>query len=351
MNLAPDAGATPVRPAHAFDAAALHAYLKAQAPGFEGPLEIRQFSGGQSNPTFLLVCEGARYVLRKKPPGPLLKSAHQVEREYRILRALAATEVPVPPTVLLCEDAEVIGTAFYVMRFLEGRIFRDPQLPGVAPADRAAIYDSMNEVLARLHRIDVAAIGLSDFGRPGNYFERQIARWISQYRAAETETIPEMETLIAWMPGHIPADDATAIAHGDYRLENAIFDAHAPRMIALLDWELSTIGHPLADLAYNCMGYHMINPTQGGLLGVDFAATGIPDEAQYVQRYCARTGRDFPIPNWNFYLAFAVFRLAAIAQGVYRRGLAGNASSERAASYGNACRFLAEQAARLAAGP
>lgn len=338
----------PIRDAHRFDVEALHRHLRTHAAGFEGALEVQQFQGGQSNPTFLLFAGGRKYVLRKKPPGKLLKSAHQVDREYRIMTALAQTDVPVARTVLLCEDESVIGTAFYVMDCVEGRIFRDPQLPALDPAERAAIYDSMNDVLARLHKVDIAAVGLSDFGRPGNYFERQVKRWITQYRDAQTEAIPEMEALIDWMPAHIPNDQSVSIAHGDYRLENSIFHPSEPRMIALLDWELSTIGHPLADLGYNCMLYHMMNPTQGGLVNTDFAASGIPDEATYVRRYCARTGRAYPIPHWDFYLSFGIFRLAAIAQGVYKRGLDGNASSERAGQYGNTCRMLAETALRIA---
>ena len=337
----------PVRAAHRFDEAALARYLASHVKGFEGPLHVQQFGGGQSNPTFLLSAGGKRYVMRKKPPGALLKSAHQVDREYRIMKALAATDVPVPTMHVLCEDESVVGTAFYVMDFLEGRIFRDPQLPGVAPAERAAIYDSMNDVLARLHKVDIARAGLTDFGKPGNYFDRQVARWITQYRAAQTDSIPEMEKLIEWMPLNIPKDDSVSIAHGDYRLENTIFHPTEPRMIAVLDWELSTIGHPLADLAYNCMGYHVQNPRQGGLVGVDYAATGIPTEADYVATYCARVGRS-SIENWSFYLSFAVFRLASIAQGVYKRGLDGNASSENAAKFGNTCQFLAEHAWRLA---
>jgi aminoglycoside phosphotransferase (APT) family kinase protein len=315
--------------------------------GFAGPLSVQQFGGGQSNPTFLLSASGRRYVLRKKPPGQLLKSAHQVDREYRIMKALAATDVPVPKMHVLCEDESVIGTAFYVMDFLEGRIFRDPQLPGMTASERAAIYDSMNDVLARLHKVDFARVGLGDFGKPGNYFERQIARWITQYRAAQTDAIPDMERLIEWMPLNIPKDDSVSIAHGDYRLENTIFHPTEPRMIAVLDWELSTIGHPLADLAYNCMGYHVQNPRQGGLVGVDFAASGIPTERDYIAKYCARVGRG-PIENWSFYVSFSVFRLASIAQGVYKRGLDGNASSETAATFGNTCQFLAEHAWRLA---
>ncbi len=343
MSFAPG----PVRAAHRFDEAALERYLASHVTGFAGPLSVQQFGGGQSNPTFLLSAGGRRYVLRKKPPGQLLKSAHQVDREYRIMKALAATDVPVPKMHALCEDESVIGTAFYVMDFLEGRIFRDPRLPGVAPSERAAIYDSMNDVLARLHKVDFARVGLGDFGKPGNYFERQIARWITQYRAAQTDAIADMERLIEWMPLNIPKDDSVSIAHGDYRLENTIFHPTEPRMIAVLDWELSTIGHPLADLAYNCMGYHVQNPRQGGLVGVDFAASGIPTERDYVATYCARVGRG-PIENWSFYVSFSVFRLASIAQGVYKRGLDGNASSETAATFGNTCQFLAEHAWRLA---
>jgi aminoglycoside phosphotransferase (APT) family kinase protein len=263
------------------------------------------------------------------------------------MKALADTDVPVPRMVALCEDESIIGTAFYVMEYLEGRIFRDPQMPGASRAERAAVYDSMNDVLARLHKVDFAKIGLSDFGRLGNYFERQISRFIQQYRAAQTDQIPEMEELISWLPGNIPVEDSVSIAHGDYRLENTIFHPTEPRMIAVLDWELSTIGHPLADLAYNCLGYHYINPRQGGLVGIDHAATGIPTEAEHVRRYCERTGRG-PIDKWPFYVSFSLFRLASISQGVYKRGLDGNASSETAAQFGNTCQLLAQNAWRLA---
>jgi aminoglycoside phosphotransferase (APT) family kinase protein len=337
----------PVRAVHAFDEGALAAYLQREAGIPASGLVVQQFGGGQSNPTFLLTSGSNRFVLRKKPPGKLLKSAHQVDREYRIMKALAATDVPVPRMIALCEDESVIGTAFYVMAYLEGRIFRDPQMPGSSRAERAAVYDSMNDVLARLHTVDFAGIGLGDFGRPGNYFERQISRFIQQYRAAQTEQIPQMEELIAWLPGNIPVEDSVSIAHGDFRLENTIFHPTEPRMIAVLDWELSTIGHPLADLAYNCLGYHYINPRQGGLVGIDHVATGIPTEEEHVRRYCERTGRG-PIQNWPFYVSFSLFRLASISQGVYKRGLDGNASSETAAQFGNTCHFLAENAWRLA---
>ncbi len=328
---------------HKFDEAALTRWCEANVEGFEGPLTVRQFQGGQSNPTFQLITPNRKYVMRKKPPGKLLASAHQVDREYRAMKALADTPVPVPHMYALCEDEGVVGTSFYVMEHLEGRVFRDPTLPDMEPAERAAIYDEMNRVLAELHNVDHEAVGLGDYGRPGNYFERQIGRWIKQYRAAETETIESMEKLIAWMPDHIPAEDSVSIAHGDYRLENTMFHPTEPKMIAVLDWELSTIGHPLADLGYNSMLYRIDSPTMGTLTRVDFAATGIPSEAAYVDAYCKRTGRD-GIENWPFYVGFSVFRLAAIAQGVYKRGLDGNASSERAALYGNAAKMLADAA-------
>ncbi len=339
---------TTVREAHLFDVGRLADYLAAHVAGFEGPLAVRQFRGGQSNPTFLLTARDRQYVMRKKPPGKLLASAHQVDREYRVIRALADSGVPVPRTYLLCEDDSVIGSAFYVMDYVVGRIFRDPQLPGLAPVQRAAVYDSMNEVLARLHRMDYRAVGLADFGKPGNYFARQIGRWTKQYEAAKTDTIEPMEHLIAWLPQHVPPGDETCIVHGDFRLENSIFHPTEPRMVALLDWELSTLGHPLADLAYNCMLYHLNSPTQGTLVGIDHAASGIPSESEYVAAYCRRTGRA-GVEHWDFYVAFALFRLAAIAQGVYKRGLDGNASSDQAMSYGAICGLLAHLAWEMVA--
>lgn len=344
-TLASDANAGDVRAVHRFDEAKLRDYLKTHIE--IGPrFSVRQFSGGQSNPTFLIETAARKYVLRKKPPGILLKSAHQVDREYRVMKALASTDVPVPAMRVLCGDESIIGTSFYVMDFLEGRIFRDPTLPDMARAERAAIYDEMNSVMARLHKVDIDAVGLADYGRPGNYFNRQIARWITQYRGAQTTDIPAMEELIRWMPDHIPPDDSVSIAHGDYRLENTIFHPSEPRMLAVLDWELSTIGHPLADLGYNCMGYRLINPRQGGLVNVDYEASGIPSEEAYVRAYCKRTGRAYPIPDMDFYIGFSVFRLASISQGVYKRGLDGNASSDNAASF-NTCEFLAESAAKM----
>ncbi len=329
---------TEVRAAHAFDPAPLARFLSEHVDGFSGTLAIRQFKGGQSNPTFLLAAGGRQYVLRKKPPGKLLASAHQVDREYRVMRALAGTGVPVPRMHVLCEDDAVIGSAFYVMEYVAGRIFRDPQLPDLQPAERSLIYEDMSRVLARLHQVDYRAVGLEDFGKPGNYFERQIGRWTKQYEAAKTDLVEPMENLITWLPRNIPPGDETCIAHGDYRLENTICHPTEPRIVAVLDWELSTLGHPLADLAYNCLPYHMQIPT-GSLVGVDFAATGIPSEHDYVAAYCRRTGRS--ITHWEFYLAFALFRLASITQGVYKRGLDGNASSDQAMMYGAIAAMLA----------
>ena len=311
-----------VRENHRFDAARLEAWLAAHIGDFAGPLKVDQFNRGASNPTFLLTTPTARYVLRKKPPGVLLPSAHQIDREYRIMSTLGSLDFPVPVMRALCEDDSIIGTAFYVMDFLEGRIFRDARMPGLEPAERSALYDDLNATLARLHAVDWRAAGLEDYGRPGNYFERQIGRWTKQYRGAQTETIPDMETLIEQLPARVPADQTVTIAHGDYRPENVMFHLTEPRVIAVLDWELSTLGHPLADLAYNCILYHSHSEQWGSLVGEDFATTGIPTEDEYVAAYCRRTGRD-GVPDFNFYLAFSLFRLASIGQGVFKRNLDG----------------------------
>ena len=337
-----------VAPAQRFDEAKLKAHLESHIEGFGRDLIVQQIKGGASNPTFKLTTQGPdgplRYVLRKKPPGVLLASAHQVDREYRVMKALEHTGVPVPRMRHLCTDDSVIGTAFYVMDFLDGRIFRDATLPGISKSDRAAIYDELNATLAKLHKVDYEAVGLSDFGRAGGYFERQVSRWIKQYRGAESESIPAMEQLIAELPNLIPPDNSVSIAHGDYRLENTMFHPTEPRLIAVLDWELCTIGHPLADIAYNCFLWHSEAQSWGSLLGVDFAATGIPTEAEYRDAYCRRTGRA-SIPNWNFYVAFGIFRLASISQGVYRRVLNGVAPSDRPAVNGTP--RLAEQALEI----
>lgn len=337
-----------VSEAQRFDVQNLERFLSRKLEGFGSRLQVRQIQGGASNPTFFLQAETPdgeqRFVLRKKPPGPLLASAHQVDREHRVMQALAQTDVPVPRMRLYCGDPEIIGTQFYVMEYLEGRIFRDATLPGLAPEERRKVYDELNATLAKLHAVDYEAVGLGDFGRPGSYFERQIARWIKQYRGAETAHVTAMERLMEELPRRIPSDQSVSIAHGDYRLENVMFHPTEPRLIAVLDWELSTIGHPLADLGYNGYLWHSAGASWGSLQGVDFSTSGIPTEAEYVEAYLRRTGRE-EIEDWNFYLAFAAFRLASISQGVYQRILNGVVPSEREAV--NGAPHLAEVALDL----
>ena len=330
---------------HAFDQGRLAAWMQAHVAGFSGPIEVQQFAGGQSNPTFLVQSADHRYVLRRKPPGKLLPSAHAVDREYRVITALAGTEVPVAKAFALCEDATVIGTAFYVMDYVEGRLFWDAALPEVAAPQRRAIYGEMTRVIAALHSVDYAAVGLGDYGKPGRYIERQVGRWTQQYRASQTESIDAVERLIEWLPKHIPEDEQTSIVHGDYRLDNAIFHPHEPKILAVLDWELSTLGHPLVDLAYLCMRYHLSAAQFRGLGGVDFAALQIPSEAECVADYCLRRGRA-PVAQreWTYYLAFNMFRLTGILQGVLARAIQGNASSATALEAGRRARPLAEQA-------
>jgi aminoglycoside phosphotransferase (APT) family kinase protein len=330
---------------HAFDAAGLAHWMQAHIEGFSGPIELQQFAGGQSNPTFLVQSANHRYVLRRKPPGKLLPSAHAVDREYRVIKALAKTEVPVARAYALCEDPAVIGAAFYVMDYVEGRLFWDAALPEVAPEERRAIYQEMTRVIAALHSVDYAALGMGDYGKPGRYIERQVARWTQQYRASETETIDAMERLIEWLPEHIPAGEETGIVHGDFRLDNAIFHPCEPRILAVLDWELSTLGHPLVDLAYLCTRYHLSAEQFRGLGGLDCAALRIPSEAECVADYCRRRGRAPVAPReWTYYLAFNMFRLTGILQGVLARALQGNASSATALEAGRRARPLAEQA-------
>jgi aminoglycoside phosphotransferase (APT) family kinase protein len=337
-------GTMPVREQHRFDAAALERYLEGKVEGFGGPAVVSQFKGGQSNPTFLVTARsGKRYVIRRKPPGNLLPSAHAVEREYRVITALGATEVPVPRTYALCEDASVIGTPFYVMDFVQGRIFWEPSLPGLTPAERGAIYDGMNDALARLHRINPARAGLADYGKPGNYFARQIKRWSKQYVASETQPIEAMHCLMAWLPKHVPQGDEVAIVHGDYRLDNMVFHPEEPRVMAILDWELSTLGHPMADLSYNAMQWRLPTSTGRGLGGMDLASLGIPSEADYVAAYCRRTGRQ-RIADWDFCLAYNMFRLAAILQGIAGRVAEGTAASAHAVETAAMARPIAEQA-------
>lgn len=339
-----------VQPAHRFEVDRLDAYLRTELEGYGTGLRVRQVAGGASNPTFFLETDGPngplRYILRKKPPGQLLASAHQVEREYRVMRALADTDVPVPKARLLCEDPEVVGTPFYIMDFVEGRVFRDAKLPDLSPSERAVVYDQLNDVLARLHKVDFRAVGLGDYGRPEAYLSRQIARWTRQYREAQTQDIPAMERLIEYLPAHLPAEEPPVIAHGDYRLENVIFHPTRPRLLAVLDWELSTIGDPLADIAYNCLMYHFDSGSWGALKGVDFEATGIPNEASYVAAYCRRTGRE-RIDNWAYYQAFALFRLASIGQGVFKRVLGGQLKVEGEVT--NTCVDRAQQAWEMVA--
>lgn len=325
------------------DLAAVERYLSAHVPGFCGPLTAEKFGVGQSNPTFRLDSPSGTLVLRRKPPGQLLKSAHAVDREFRVQKALAGTDVPVARMHVLCEDESVIGSTFYVMAFQPGRHFMEPTLVGLSPEERGAVFDEMNRVLAALHSVDYTAVGLGDFGKPGSYFARQIGRWTKQYRASETGTLEDMDALIDWLDANLPADDGrVSLVHGDYRIDNMIFAAGKPKIAAVLDWELSTLGHPFSDLAYQCMQWRMQTGPEGrGLAGVDRKAHGIPTEEEYVAAYCRRMGLA-GIPGFDFCVAFSFFRMAAIVQGVKKRGLDGNASNpERAARMG---RFVPEYA-------
>ena len=324
------AGTGAVRGAHRFDEVRLAHWMAANVPGFEGPLEVEQFNGGQSNPTYKLVTPDRRYVLRRKPPGTLLPGAHAVDREARVIRAIESAGFPVPHVHALCTDEGVIGTWFYVMDMVDGRIFWNAALPGETPAARAAIYDAMNAAIAHLHTIEPAAIGLADYGRSGRYIERQVARWSRQYRADDVAgRDPNMDRLVAWLPDHIPADDETALVHGDFRIDNLIFAPGTTELRAVLDWELSTLGHPLADFAYHLMMYRMPALTIPGLADADLPTLGIPSEADYVASYCRRTGRT-AIPDLDFYIAFNFFRFAAICHGIKARIARGTAASAEA---------------------
>lgn len=328
------------------DEAALENYLASHMPGFKGPLVAKKYNTGQSNPTYSIISPSGHCVLRRKPPGLLLKSAHAVDREYRVMNALASQGVPVPKMRVLCEDDFVLGTSFFVMDHVDGNIYWDPALPELDNAARVKIYDEMNRVLVALHSVDPNACGLGDYGKPGSYFQRQLTRWSQQYRASETGTIEAMDLLILWLEKNLPADDGrVSVVHGDYRIDNMIFDRTSHEVLAVLDWELSTLGHPFADLAYQCMQWRLPNAgTFRGLEGIDRKAKGIPTEADYVALYCQRMG--FPkISNWAFYLAFSFFRLAAILQGVKKRALDGNASNpERARVMGENVSALAAMA-------
>lgn len=335
---------------NAIDAAALAPYLERNVEGFRGLRAIDKFDTGQSNPTYRITADSGRYVLRAKPPGELLKSAHQVDREFRVMRALEGTAVPVPRMLHLADEGSPIGRMFYVMDFVDGRIFWDPALAGLSSGEeRGAVYDAMNAVLAALHDVDVEAAGLRDYGRPGNYFARQYARWSGQYRASQTQAIADMDRLMAWLEANPVDDDGTvALVHGDYRLDNMIFSPERPQVLAVLDWELSTLGHPFADIAYQCMQWRLPHDSGfRGLGGIDRASIGLPDEAAYVERYCRRRGLA-GIGNWTYFLAFSFFRLAAICQGVYKRALDGNASNpEKARTYLTAVHILSDLAVRM----
>ncbi len=324
-------------------------WLTRHVSGYEGPGLLKKFGFGQSNPTYRLCAASGDYVLRRKPFGTLLPKAHAIEREFRVLGALAATDVPVPRVHAYCEDSGPIGSPFYVMEYMPGRIFYDQTLPGLSASERAAIFDGMNEAVARLHRVDPVAVGLSDYGRPDNFLPRQIALWTRQYRASEGAPNDAMNRLIDWLPSHVPAEQPARIFHGDLRLDNMIFHPSKPEVIGLLDWELSTLGDPVADFAYNAMLWRVGPDLFRGLAGLDFASLGIPDEGQYVQRYCERVGRR-SLPAWNFYLAFGLFRVVAILQGVWRRGVEGNAASEDALEVGARAAPLAVIAWTIAEG-
>lgn len=334
---------TQVRTGHEFDEGPLKDMLE-NALGEKLPaMSVLQYEGGQSNPTFRIDAGKASYVMRKQPPGTLLKSAHQVDREYRVMFALKNTDVPVPEMIALCEDPELIGTSFYVMEYVEGRIFEDTTLPEMTPAERTLLYEDLVDVMGKLHQVDYQEVGLGDFGREGNYFARQISRWTKQYQASKTIEIEEMEKLMEWLSQRIPEDDTTTIVHGDYRIGNLIIHPTEPRIVAVLDWELSTLGHPLADLSYHCLGYRRKYEDDHTLNNLDLVELGIPSEGQQVDRYYLQTQRE-RTDHWDFYLVYNFFRSAAITQGVYKRGIEGNASSkERALEYKDACLMFAQE--------
>ncbi|WP_296507595.1 phosphotransferase [Rhodoferax sp.] len=346
-------GTRSVGAAHAMDEVALEAWLNSNVPGYQGPLSIEMFKGGQSNPTFKLNTPSRSYVMRAKP-GPvakLLPSAHAIEREFLVMRGLKGSGVPVPEMLSLCEDESVIGRAFYVMEYMQGRVLWDQSLPGMTPTERASIYDEMNRVIAELHTVRFQDCGLASYGKPGNYFDRQIARWSKQYLASVTQAIPEMEKLIEWLPAHIPAmarnDSLVSVVHGDYRLDNLMFAPDAPKVIGVLDWELSTLGHPLADFSYHCMAWHIPPGDFRGIHGLDLSALGIPSEEEYISKYCERTGLASPDQlreDWNFYMAYNMFRIAAILQGIAKRIEAGTASSAQALASAAGARPLARLA-------
>jgi aminoglycoside phosphotransferase (APT) family kinase protein len=334
-----------VKAAHQIDAGRLAEFLGDTVPAYSGPLALAQFEGGQSNPTYLLTTPGAKYVLRRKPPGVLLKSAHAVDREFRVMKALFETGFPVPEPLVLCEDPDVLGTAFYVMRHVPGRVFLISAMPDLTPAERAAVFDSANATLARLHTIDHVALGLEDFGRSGNYFARQVGRWSQQYEASKTEDIAEMDRLIDWLPKNLPPEGETRLIHGDYSFHNLLIAPDRPDVAAVLDWELSTTGDPMGDLTYHAMEWYRPHDgdSRGTLIDYDLAALGIPSLEAYVARYCDRVGRPAP-ETLGFYKAYNLFRVAAIVQGIVGRALIGNAAAEGASRQAARVRPLAEAA-------
>jgi aminoglycoside phosphotransferase (APT) family kinase protein len=341
----------PVLPNNRFDKEALAKFLRARIPEFRGDVEVRQFQGGFSNPTFHLQTADRAFVMRKKPPGQLLPSAHAVNREYQVLAALQGTDVPVPRVHLLCEDDSIIGTMFYVMDYVDGRVYTDKSLPGCTPGRRREMYDAANDVLARLHSVDYRAVGLTDFGKPTGYVARQVSRWTKQYLASRIEETPAMTRLIEWLPKHLPQNDEATIAHGDYRIGNLLFHPREPRVVAVLDWELSTIGHPLSDLAYCCSVYHLPATSGGGrgFVGTDLAALGIPNEQEFLDAYRRRTGRA-SIPDWTFFIVFSMFRSAAILAGVYRRSVDGQGVDARMAEAKQSYQDVAAIAWKIANG-
>jgi aminoglycoside phosphotransferase (APT) family kinase protein len=345
-------GTRPVSERQKFDVGALQEYMRRHVEGFAGDLAVEQFKGGQSNPTFKLTANGQSYVLRTKPApaAKLLPSAHAIDREFRVMDALNKAGFPTAKQYALCIDESVIGRAFYIMEFVAGRVLWDQSLPGMSKEQRAEIYDEMNRVIAQLHTIDYAAIGLGDYGKPGNYLARQIDRWTKQYKASETEKIEAMDALIEWLPKNIPASDETSIVHGDYRLDNMIFHPTEPRILAILDWELSTLGHPLADFSYHCMSWHIAPGQFRGIGGLDHKALGIPTEEEYIARYSQRTGKTLSKEDFNFYLVYNMFRMAGILQGIMKRYVDGTAASEQALKSGQAARPMAEMGWRYVTG-
>jgi aminoglycoside phosphotransferase (APT) family kinase protein len=345
-------GTKPISERQKFNADALQKYIQQHVEGFSGNLSVEQFKGGQSNPTFKLTTDTQRYVLRTKPglSTELLPSAHAIDREFRVMDALNKAGFPTAKQYALCMDESVIGRAFYIMDFVEGRVLWDQSLPGMTSAQRTGIYDEMNRVIAQLHTIDYEAIGLSGYGKPGNYFARQIDRWSKQYKTSETEKIDAMDKLIEWLPNNIPPGEDSSIVHGDFRMDNMIFHPTEPRVLALLDWELSTIGHPLADFSYHCMSWHITPGDFRGIGGLDLKALGIPDEKSYIAKYCERTGKTIRSEDFNFYLAYNMFRMAGILQGIMKRYVDGTAASEQALKNGKAARPMAEMGWRYASG-